>query len=160
MSILGTISRRQRHRRAPHRQYATTIARRNPTGYTPAVITSFAHKGLEDFFYNGSKRGIQPRHAQRLADILDRLDAAQPVSDMRYPGSGLHPSSAAARHASQRSCACVPRTASLSNPRGPTGERRRRTVALLQEHPEGLSPVQTRQLLGLEKSLGSTCRST
>jgi plasmid maintenance system killer protein len=51
------------------------------------MITSFAHKGLEDFFYDGSKRGIQPRHAQRLADILDRLDAAQHVSDMRYPGS-------------------------------------------------------------------------
>ena len=48
----------------------------------------------------------------------------------------------------------------LSNPRGPTGERRRRMVALLQEHPEGLSPVQTQQLLGLEKSLGSTRRST
>ncbi len=60
-------------------------------GYTRAMITSFAHKGLEDFFYDGSKRGIQPRHAQRLADILDRLDAAQHVSDMRYPGSDLHP---------------------------------------------------------------------
>jgi proteic killer suppression protein len=54
------------------------------------MITSFAHKGLEDFFYEGSKRGIQPRHAQRLAAILDRLDAAQHVSDMHYPGAGLH----------------------------------------------------------------------
>ena len=67
------------------------LARRSPAGYIPALITGFAHKGLEDFFYEGSKRGIQPRHAQRLADILDRLDAAQHVSDMRYPGSGLHP---------------------------------------------------------------------
>jgi proteic killer suppression protein len=55
------------------------------------MITSFAHKGLADFFYDGSKRGIQPRHAQKLADILDRLDAAQHVEDMRYPGSDLHP---------------------------------------------------------------------
>ena len=39
-------------------------------------------------------------------------------------------------------------------------EARRHMVALLQEHPEGLSPVQTQQLLGLEKSLGSTRRST
>jgi proteic killer suppression protein len=67
------------------------LVRRNPTGYTRAMITGFAHKGLEDFFYDGSKRGIQPRHAQRLADILDRLDAAQYVSDMHYPGSDLHP---------------------------------------------------------------------
>jgi proteic killer suppression protein len=55
------------------------------------MIASFAHKGLEDFFYDGTKRGIQPRHATRLATILDRLHAAHVVHDMRYPGSALHP---------------------------------------------------------------------
>jgi proteic killer suppression protein len=55
------------------------------------MIASFAHKGLEDFFYDGSKRGIQPRHARKLADLLDRLHAATRVEDMRYPGSDLHP---------------------------------------------------------------------
>ncbi len=55
------------------------------------MIKSFGHKGLEDFFYDGTKKGIQAAHAQKLADILDRLDAAQDVSDMRYPGSDLHP---------------------------------------------------------------------
>lgn len=55
------------------------------------MIRSFAHKGLEDFFYQGTKKGIQPHHAQRLVDILDRLDAAQQVQDMHYPGSNLHP---------------------------------------------------------------------
>jgi toxin HigB-1 len=50
------------------------------------MIVSFVHKGLED----GSKRGIQPRHAQKLAGILDRLAAAHQVEDMRYPGSNLH----------------------------------------------------------------------
>lgn len=74
----------------PPQRDRLALVRRNPTGYTRAMITSFAHKGLEDFFYDGSKRGIQPRHAQRLADILDRLDAAHHVEDMRYPGSGLH----------------------------------------------------------------------
>jgi toxin HigB-1 len=74
-----------------HESLSHQLARRSPAGYIPALITGFAHKGLEDFFYEGSKRGIQPRHAQRLADILDRLDAAQHVEDMRYPGSGLHP---------------------------------------------------------------------
>jgi proteic killer suppression protein len=54
------------------------------------MILSFMHKGLEDFFYDGSKRGIQPRHAQKLADILDRLEAAHHVNDMCFPGSGLH----------------------------------------------------------------------
>lgn len=55
------------------------------------MIISFAHKGLEDFFYDGSKQGIQPRHARKLADILDRLNAAHQVEDMRYPGADLHP---------------------------------------------------------------------
>ena len=55
------------------------------------MIKSFKHKGLEDFFYDGSKRGIQPVHAQKLADILDRLDAAKTIADMNYPGSDLHP---------------------------------------------------------------------
>jgi hypothetical protein len=36
------------------------------------------------------------------------------------------------------------------------GDMRRRIVAMLQEHPEGLSPVQTRQRLGVAKDLGST----
>src|SRR2546426_11824320 len=46
--------------------------------------------------------------------------------------------------------------AALSAPRG---DMRRRIVALLQEHLEGLSPVQTRQLLGLAKDLGSTMKA-
>ncbi len=55
------------------------------------MILNFTHKGLEDFFYDGTKCGIQPRHAARLETILDRLDAAHHVEDMRYPGSNLHP---------------------------------------------------------------------
>ncbi len=55
------------------------------------MIKSFAHKGLEDFFYDGTTRGIQARHADRLGRILDRLDAAEDVHDMGYPGSALHP---------------------------------------------------------------------
>ena len=55
------------------------------------MIKSFSHKGLESLFFEGSKRGIQPSHATRLTDILDLLDAAEKVEDMRFPGSGLHP---------------------------------------------------------------------
>jgi len=54
------------------------------------VIKSFEHKGLENYFYNGTKKGIQAQHAQKLGDILDRLDAARDVTDMRFPGSDLH----------------------------------------------------------------------
>ena len=54
------------------------------------MIKSFQHKGLERFFYDGNKRGIQPDHAQKIADILDRLDASVVIQDMDYPGSNLH----------------------------------------------------------------------
>ncbi len=54
------------------------------------MIKTFAHKGLEDFFYDGGKKGIQPRHAQKTGDILDLLDAAVRIEDMNFPGSGLH----------------------------------------------------------------------
>jgi proteic killer suppression protein len=54
------------------------------------MIKSFSHKGLEDFFYDGTKKGIQPKHAHKIGDILDRLDAATVIGDMNFPGSGLH----------------------------------------------------------------------
>ena len=41
----------------------------------------------------------------------------------------------------------------------PRGDMRRRIVALLQEYPEGLSPVQTRQLLSVAKDLGQTMKA-
>ena len=54
------------------------------------MIKSFKHKGLEEFFYSGSKKGIKPSHSSKLARILDRLNAANEVKDMNYPGSYLH----------------------------------------------------------------------
>ena len=54
------------------------------------MIKSFKHKGLETFFYTGKKKGIRPEHAIRLERILDRLNAADEVKDMNYPGSDLH----------------------------------------------------------------------
>jgi toxin HigB-1 len=54
------------------------------------MIKSFLHKGLNDFFYDGTKKGIQPKHAGKLELILDHLNAASDISDMNYPGSGLH----------------------------------------------------------------------
>jgi proteic killer suppression protein len=54
------------------------------------MIKSFKHKGLEDFFYIGKKKGIIPEHAGRLERILDRLNAASEIRDMNYPGSDLH----------------------------------------------------------------------
>ena len=67
-----------------------SIDKRNLKGYILYVIKSFDYKGLESFSYDGDKGGIQPAHAQRIADILDRLDSAVTIQDMNYPGSNLH----------------------------------------------------------------------
>ena len=54
------------------------------------MVKSFKHKGLELFFYTGRKKGIKPEHAGRLERVLDRLNAANDIRDMSYPGSNLH----------------------------------------------------------------------
>jgi len=54
------------------------------------VIKSFNHKGLREFFESGSKQGINPDHAAKLARILDRLDASKSSADMKLPGYVLH----------------------------------------------------------------------
>jgi proteic killer suppression protein len=54
------------------------------------VIKSFRHKGLERFFREGSKAGIQPKHDRRLRLQLGRLDAARAVGDMDLPGWRCH----------------------------------------------------------------------
>ena len=54
------------------------------------MIKSFKHKGLETFFETGSKVGIQPHHASKIARQLRRLDEAKNASDMNLPGWKLH----------------------------------------------------------------------
>lgn len=54
------------------------------------MIKSFKHKGLEDFFYTGNKKGIRPEQSPRLERILDRLNAASELKDINYPGANLH----------------------------------------------------------------------
>lgn len=55
------------------------------------MIKTFQHKGLETFFKQGSKAGIQPAHANRLRLQLGMLDAAKSHADMGMPGWKLHP---------------------------------------------------------------------
>ena len=54
------------------------------------MIGSFRHKGLKDFFETGSKRGISPDLAPRIARRLDVLEAAQELSDIDAHGFNLH----------------------------------------------------------------------
>jgi len=54
------------------------------------MIKSFKHKGLQVFFETGSKKGIIPEHADKVARMLDRLDASVRPNDMNLPGYKLH----------------------------------------------------------------------
>ena len=55
------------------------------------MIGSFRHKGLKEFFETGTKRGISPELAARIARRLDALEAAQELGDIDAHGFNLHP---------------------------------------------------------------------
>jgi len=55
------------------------------------MIKSFRHKGLERFFHEGNKAGIQPAHASWLRLQLAALDQSVRPEDMAAPAWGLHP---------------------------------------------------------------------
>ena len=54
------------------------------------MIQSFRHKGLERLYEHDDPRGVMTEHAEKLRDILVRLDAAGTVADMDLPGFRLH----------------------------------------------------------------------
>lgn len=54
------------------------------------MIKGFVHKGLENFFYDGIKKGLQAKHLGKIELILDLLDAAADIKDMKFSGSNLH----------------------------------------------------------------------
>jgi len=54
------------------------------------VIQSFRHKGLKRLYDEDYHRGVRPEHAEKLRDILARLDAAFAPVDMDLPGFRLH----------------------------------------------------------------------
>ncbi len=54
------------------------------------MIKSFSNKRLEKFFEEGVKKGIQAKHIHKVDDILERLEAASVIEDMKFPGSDLH----------------------------------------------------------------------
>ena len=61
------------------------------TRYTSFVIRSIRHKGLRRLHEDDDPRGVMFEHAEKLRDILARLDAAGDISDLDLPGFRLHP---------------------------------------------------------------------
>lgn len=55
------------------------------------MIRSIRHKGLKRLYEEDDTRGVTKEHAEKLRDILARLDAATTRQDMDLPGFRLHP---------------------------------------------------------------------
>ena len=66
-------------------------ALRSVTGYTLAMIKTWRHKGVAEFFTTGKKGGIQPHQAAKLQRLLAVLNAASSAEAMNLPGFGWHP---------------------------------------------------------------------
>lgn len=107
------------------------------------------------------------RTLERLVDVLQReLDAArehettllQMLSQMQQQNQRLL--EAATRPAAPLQHSSPEMTEAsgqrLAVPHAPRGAMRQRILALLREHPEGLSPAQARQQLGITKTLAPT----
>jgi proteic killer suppression protein len=54
------------------------------------MIRSFRHKGLKRLYEDDDPSGVISEHAEKIRDILVRLDAAGTVLDMDLPGFRLH----------------------------------------------------------------------
>jgi proteic killer suppression protein len=55
------------------------------------MIRGIRHKGLKRLYDQDDPRGVRAEHAEKLRDILARLDASRSVSDLDLPGFRLHP---------------------------------------------------------------------
>jgi proteic killer suppression protein len=54
------------------------------------VIRSIRHKGLRRLYYDDDPGNVNSDHADKLRNILARLDAARTAADMDLPGFRLH----------------------------------------------------------------------
>jgi toxin HigB-1 len=55
------------------------------------MIRTIRHKGLNRLYEDDDPRDVIAGHADKLRDILARLDAVLTVADMDVPGLRLHP---------------------------------------------------------------------
>jgi proteic killer suppression protein len=67
-----------------------TIITSNYKNALLAMLKSFRHKGIKQFFEAGTTRGIQTAHAPKLARQLAALDIAKNAANMDQSGWRLH----------------------------------------------------------------------
>jgi toxin HigB-1 len=61
------------------------------TRYGTEWSGSIRHKGLKRLYEEDAPRGVNREHAEKLRDILVRLDAAGAITALDLPGFRLHP---------------------------------------------------------------------
>ena len=54
------------------------------------MIKSFKHKGLKEFFLNGSTKGIHHKDQKRIRFLLALLNHASEITDLNISGLFLH----------------------------------------------------------------------
>ena len=54
------------------------------------MIKSFKHKGLEKFFRQNVRSGLNAQHCDRIGRLLDAIDEAENPDELNIPGYGLH----------------------------------------------------------------------
>lgn len=54
------------------------------------MIKTIRHKGLLQLYETGTHKGVNPDHARRLETILNVLDVAVDIADIRLPSFRLH----------------------------------------------------------------------
>ncbi len=57
------------------------------------MIKTFASKGLKELFQTGKSRYVRQDLLKRSLQILDVLDHAETLTDLKLPGLRLHPDS-------------------------------------------------------------------
>ena len=106
----------------------------------------------------GTRQAAQERerdyreHIARLTAMLDQAHQQnQRLLDLPRAVPPPHPSP------TRQPTTSRPTAAPEAPPGDPRGAMRRRIVALLQAHPEGLTPAEMRDWLGVDRSLADTC---
>ena len=54
------------------------------------MIRNFRHNGRRRFFERGERQRVPPEYADKIAGILSRLGAENPLDLLDGPGYGLH----------------------------------------------------------------------
>ncbi len=89
-SLFGPNRAMEIHHETDRSNRYAAIAERDVPHHNRAMIVSWRHKGLKDFYQTGSTSGINANHAKRLRRVLFILDKAEHPVALNLPGWRFH----------------------------------------------------------------------